>query len=182
MKERGLVQSQIIKAWNQCIQNDYRDQRINSERSLQASFWSYLNRLIPKTRYIFIEPSISVRINAKTEKFFPDLIVCNTKEVIAIIELKYQPRVHPNFKKDVNKLGILAKYRNKLTVSNERFRGIPAKNKKFAFSRNILFVWAGIHAGIIDEIPIQKELQGSFLELHAQTTRDENPKVRHKSQ
>ena len=100
MVKRRLLKAQILEAWSECITGDYARQRINSERSLQASLWSELNdRLDERTRRMFIEP----RLSCETEKSprrdntvrYPDLVVCNTRSVIGIIELKYRPRAKP---------------------------------------------------------------------------------------
>ena len=93
MKQRALLKSQIIEAWHQCINNDYRLQRINSERSLQAAFWSQLNSIFSENRRMFIEPGLVFENDGENNKLIPDLVICNKKEVIGIIELKYLPRV-----------------------------------------------------------------------------------------
>ena len=88
MKQRSLIKSQIIQAWNECINEDYYNQRINTERSLQAAFTSHLNQLLSRNRRLFIEPGIV--IDTKKDglvKLVPDVVVCNTKEVISVIEL-----------------------------------------------------------------------------------------------
>ena len=185
MKERGLLKSQIIKAWRQCIAEDYRIQRINSERSLQASFWSRLNSLLSKNRRMFIEPCVVIRTNRGTTRVFPDLVICNTKEVIGVIELKYQPRAKPNYAKDISTLSRIAKHRRTISISNQRFRGQPIDETTYILSKHILFVWAGVHASINsinkDSAPLYSagynELKGCFIELHAETSINSLPKI-----
>jgi hypothetical protein len=92
MKHRSFIRSRIISAWRQCIEDDYCNQRINSERSLQASFWSHINASLPKTRRLFIEPSLTIRGRSGVKRIIPDIVICNTREVISVVELKYLPR------------------------------------------------------------------------------------------
>lgn len=186
MNERGLLRTQIIESWKSAIENDYHRQRINSERSLQASFWSKLNNILhPETRRLFIEPTLQADIeqadgSKKIESKFPDIVVCNTREVIGIIELKYQPRAEPSWEKDLNTFEWIQKNREHLTVQNERYHGLQSDNRKYKLAENFLFVWAGVHLpwknSLSNHFP--KEFLGWFLELHAETQDDNHPKLR----
>lgn len=182
MKERGLLKSQIFKAWKQCINKDYLDQRINSESGLLVFFCFHLKGILSKNRRIFIEPEITITVRGNVKKIIPDIVICNTREVIGIIELKYLPRVHPQFSKDINSLSMLAKHRGGIKISNKRFRGKPVDNTIYTFSKNILFVWAGVHTVPDLKIPIDNALTGCFLELHALTIDNGNPKIYRGSQ
>jgi hypothetical protein len=87
MASRALLRLQIVKAWRLTICKDYAAERINSERSLQAALWSRLNttlseKLPPKSRRMFIEPRMTVAGKA----LYPDIVICNTRQVIGIIE------------------------------------------------------------------------------------------------
>jgi len=114
---------------------------------------------------------------------FPDLVVCNTRAVIGIIELKYQPKIRPRWEKDLQTLEWLARNRKVLSVQNRRYRGVEADGRVYPLSPRILFVWAGVHAGLDFELSerISPELKGSFLELHAETSRDSQPTIRWRS-
>jgi len=182
MKSRSIIKSIIIQAWNECIAEDYCNQRINSERSLQASFWSHLNQLLIKNRRLFIEPGISLRTKGGVKKLIPDIVVCNKKEVISVIELKYLPRAQPKYKKDINSLALIAENRHQITIANERFRGAEKDGNIYALSKNILFVWAGVHT--IEKPETDKKyshgiqpLDGCYMELHAVTRVGSTPKV-----
>ena len=186
MADRRLLKSQIIKAWRQCITEDYLVQRINSERSLQASFWSRLNLLLSKNRRMFIEPCVVIRTNTGITRVYPDLVICNTKEVIGVIELKYQPRAKPNYKKDITTLTIIARHRKLISINNQRFRGQPIDEKLYRLSKNILFVWAGVHASINnDNHPLYSTgynaLRDCFMQLHAETSNNSFPEIYHRS-
>ena len=182
MTKRRLLQTQIISAWHQCIEEDYCNQRINSERSLQASFWSHINERLPRTRRLFIEPSLSIQSRSGLKKIIPDIVVCNTREVIAVVELKYLPRGQPKHQKDIDSLATIARYRHRIHIANDRFRGSEKDATVYSLSKSILFVWAGVHA---QEKPDQETLFSAgkqslsecYMQLHAVTHKDGKPKV-----
>lgn len=128
------------------------------------------------TAVISIGPINSVK------RLFPDIVVCNTKEVIAVIELKYLPRGQPRYKKDINSLSLIAKNRHKISIANDRFKGSEKDANKYALSKNILFVWAGVHAKEREEANTlfssgNKSLDGCYLQLHAVTESNSKPVV-----
>jgi hypothetical protein len=108
--------------------------------------------------------------------------VCNSKEIISIIELKYSPRAQPKYEKDIQKLSSIAKHRHQITMVSERFRG-TRDNKKYALSDKILFVWAGVHAkeksgrNRFSNLESKEFLKGCFIEWHAETQKGSDPKV-----
>lgn len=182
---RRPLRKQLIEAWQEAIESDYCSQRINSERSLQAAFWARLNNILPEeTRRMFIEPVLKVPRSGRTH--FPDIVICNTQEVIAVVEIKYQPRVLPSHKKDLRTLSVVAANREHLSVSNTRIHGVSADPKKYPFSKDVLFVLAGVHKSPktsfgSKHVPLLATgisgLAGCFLQLHAETHADDQPKV-----
>lgn len=182
MKQRRLLIRQIRSAWRSCISTDYNRRRINSERSLQASFWAALNRRLPENRLIFIEPRISIE---GRPVICPDILICNSKQIIAVIELKYQPRVPPSYVKDLTSLATIAKARSEVLVRNDRYLGEDSVAKEYRVAKHTLFVWAGIHADqrskSVVPVPMfcdgKKCLDGCYLELHAATRVDAAPEV-----
>lgn len=182
MSNRNPLKNVIIDAWQGSIKIDYLKQRINSERSLQASFWSQLNRKLPPTRRIFIEPPMKVKTQSGIKRIIPDIVICNTKEVIAVIELKYLPRGQPKFKKDVESLALISQKRKQISISNSRFRGTEKDSKEYSLSKNMLFIWASIHAKPKQEITTlfskgHESLSNAFIQLHAETKHDGKPEV-----
>ena len=182
MKQRNLLKNQIIHAWNDCITEDYYSQRINSERSLQASFWSHLNKLLSKNRRLFIEPGMSITVNNQLKRMVPDIVVCNTKEVISVIELKYIPRGQPKYKKDIENLSLISENRGQIAISNVRFRGEKKDSHIYTLSKNILFVWAGVHnTEKNNDKPLYSEgyesLCSCYLQLHAETNKNSEPLI-----
>ena len=180
---RSLLRKQLCEAWSESINKDYACQRINSERSLQASLWSKLNaRLDPHTRRMFIEPGLKIKQEKQkngTQIRYPDLVVCNTRAVIGIIEIKYRPRVKPVWKKDIASLEWISSNRDAIRVRNSRFRGIEVDGRSYPLSANILFVWAGIHAKseVILRDLLPSKLRDTFLELHAETHKGKSPRI-----
>ena len=182
MKRRGLIKSQIVESWIECVSSDYSRQRINSERSLQASMWAQLNTRLSKNRRLFIEPKILVERSGLKRKLYPDIVVCSTREVIAIIELKYKPKGNPEFKKDIGSLDFIAKNRKSISISNSRYSGPKGEAKLYQLSNRILFVWAGVHRERTNStVPIFSEgypsLNGCYLQLHAATKTNQDPDV-----
>jgi hypothetical protein len=175
MTSRALLRSQIRKAWRQTINEDYMAERINSERSLQAAFWSRLNQILPsKTRRTFIEPRLFAIGKPRAAKY-PDIVICNSREVIGIIELKYQPRGRPSWDKDLTTFRWIAKSKTHISVSNERFRGVTAGTREYRIAKHILYVWAGVHADSQSDLrPDLGKLASHFMPLRA-ATRDDHP-------
>ena len=186
MNRRTLLRTQLTQAWRECIETDYCSQRINSERSLQASFWSKLNPLLPAgTRRVFIEPAMKIAVSrpdgsTKIHIKYPDIVVCNTQHIVGIVELKYQPRAKPSWKKDINTFAWIDQHREKISVSNVRFHGVEADANPYSLASDVLFVWAGIHTPWAHRIgdDVTPALQSSFLEMHADTHADRVPSVR----
>ena len=174
---RSRLRKQIRESWHRAISEDYSAQRINSERSLQASVWSRLNAtLLSGTRRMFIEPSLVC--NAEIRR--PDIVICNTKAVIGIIELKYIPRGSPKWAKDIDTFRWVLDNRNDIFVSNTRYRGIAADARRYPLGEDVLFVWAGVHSrtGLTLKEYLPPGLSKSFLELHAETYHDGEVSIR----
>lgn len=134
---------------------------------------------------MFIEPAmkISVRRSDGSEKVhikFPDIVVCNTRQIIGIVELKYQPRVRPSWRKDIGTFDWIDKHKDKISVSNVRFQGVEVDKRAYTLAKDVLFVWAGIHAEWprqTFEGDVPTEWRDGFLELHAETRNGGEPNV-----
>jgi hypothetical protein len=123
-----------------------------------------------------------VNANGEIKKLIPDIVVCNTKEVISVIELKYLPRVQPRYEKDLQSLALIAENKNMISIANERFRGPEKDSTRYWLSKNILFVWAGVHAKEKTETNCPysapySSLRNCYLELHAETNVNSEPQV-----
>jgi hypothetical protein len=172
MKNRLKLRSQIEEAWDECVREDYKRQRINSQRSLQASLWASLNQRLPaKTRCIFIEPALKA---AKSGTKFPGIVICNSDQVIGIIDLKYTPRSKPSWKKDLATFEWIGKNFGELTVSNKKNLGKGEEDCEYTLADDLVYVWAGIHQPWDDHLKkhIAKECKKCFMELHLETKDD----------
>ena len=177
---RALIKSHIIEAWKNCVEEDYKKQRINSERSLQAALWAHLyNNKLPENMRLFIEPTIKVNGN---EKIRPDIVVCNKRNIISIIEIKYLPRGKPKYEKDIKSLATISAQRENISIENHRFQGIIKDKTKYKARNNILFVWAGFHTKQkLEERTLFSDkyidLKGCYLQLQAETEMGLEPKI-----
>ncbi|HCN71890.1 MAG TPA: hypothetical protein DIS96_09275 [Pusillimonas sp.] len=202
---RAKLRKIISKAWVNCIEHDYPQKIINGERALQACFYHRLKLAFgeldkyPK-RTIFVEPKLSF---SNGKRCFPDIVVCDAKKVIAVIELKFLPRgvlrrrdgekSHSGFDKDIKTLTKVANFLSAkkdemgsvdMTIVNERYLGIKAKAETYQISTDGLLVWAGIYSKSDDvsvlEIPFvfrKKEyFEGrNWLEIHSLTENGAHP-------
>lgn len=133
-------------------------------------------------RRLFIEPNFSVRSKGVIRRLVPDIVICNSREVIAVVEIKYLPRANPKFDKDVESLNLLSKHRAQLSVSNIRFSGQKQDAREYGFSSDMLFVWASIHkqapVGGYESIARGKRhLNGCFMQLAAETREESAPLI-----
>ena len=181
MTIRRPLQTQLLKAWRTAISEHYTSCQINSERSLQASLWGNLIAELPPSRRTFIEPRIHCETDTAIPKLFPDLIVCNSRSVIAVIELKYTPRMNPQFKKDLRTLNWLATNKSTLYVENTRYLGQNKRQHRYVLADHVLFGWASVHKfqnphrdarNLASDYPA---LSNCFVELHAETKADSDP-------
>ena len=184
MTNRGLLRRHLRNAWVSTMQEVYTQQLISSERALQVHFAARLMEAFKADRVrrsVFVEPRIALDGG---QRIHPDLLVCNSREVIGAIELKYQPNVPPRFSKDFATLGALAKGCTSIRLENRRYRGPGRGELGYQLSANPLFVWAGVYRSPPQEIPPAKATSidaSQLLILHAVTRTDDEPAVYAKS-
>ena len=90
----------LIDAWEECKQL-YRKGCVNSERTLQAAFYSILVKTLPETNYVLCEPTINID---EYGTVIPDLVVTDDKEIVAVVEFKFVPHYYPVHEDDLEKL------------------------------------------------------------------------------
>jgi hypothetical protein len=134
---------------------------------------------------MFIEPRLKAKApnldGQVTQEFrYPDIVVCNTREVIGIVEIKYLPRAKPNWKKDLQTFSWIHKHRDQIVIQNVRHRGVATDSRAYPLSKDVLFVWAGVHVPSDVQIcqNIDQGLANHFLELHAITRNGEHPELK----
>ena len=183
-KFRYPLQNQLWNAFVRTIREDYEEQLINSENGMLAAFDRHLRLEIPKARRIFIEPRVFDAKDA-TRRWFPDMVVCNSREVIAVLEMKYTPRGYPKYERDVEKLKSVAKLRKRLHVANTRYLGVPIDDRQYLFSPKTVFVWVGVHRSFpgCDNSEVPRLVKGnsnftnSFIQFHGITAANEKPEM-----
>ena len=145
MAERVLLKKQIIRSWTASIKNEYDNQLINSERGLQFYFCRHLLeefKFDGLNRTLFIEPRIS--IGNSRESRYPDIVICNSKQIVSVIEIKYQPRSTPDFAKDLATLNWIRDGGSNFSLTNERFLGKKNVGQKgYKLESDAIFCWAG---------------------------------------
>ncbi len=177
----------LFDAWQETINQDYANRRINSERSLQASYWSTLNKRLPvKSWRLFIEPDFRLPDSRRKHSVKPDILITNSKDIICVVELKYQPNFKPSVTKDIKSLRWIEEHSNSLVYSNKRFRGLHNIARDYEFSEQTLYVWGGVHrANAINDRSIDspcfmngiESFKNSYLELHAETFHNKPPRI-----
>ena len=131
---------------------------------------------------LFIEPTLILKGGRKIR---PDIVICNSRNIICIIELKYLPRGKPAYKKDINSLSLIAsagQEGEEVTISNNRFQGIEKDRTTYKLPKSVLYVWAGFSAEQKNKTYSlfsdgHEELKGYYLQLQAVTRMDKNPKI-----
>jgi hypothetical protein len=170
MTIRAHLRDQLDRAWRRTVERHYKRQRINSEASLQCSFWSSLETILRRQnsedRRLFVEPSIRIRkidndSQSQSERRYPDLVVCSKSQIIAVIELKYFPRGAPSLARDLEKFIWLAQHRDQVVIKNERFYGNAVDDCEYTMSKNVLYVWCGIYKRLTIE-DLRSELPSEF--------------------
>ena len=179
MTQRNLLRTQLTDAWKETI-DIYQKQLINSEHGLQVYFCSALLRAFEKNkvkRRIFVEPKVSA--TNISESRYPDVVICNTKRVIGVVELKYAPRAVAKYKKDLKTFKFVASLSDDLTISNDRFLGITTDNRKYPLAPDVILCWAGVYCGPAMDLrdEIHPPLGARLLQLDAITAQNEIPTI-----
>jgi hypothetical protein len=181
MQTRGLLRAQLTRAWIHTIDINYRGQLINSEHGLQLYFCAALLHEFHKSdvqRRLFIEPRLSFADGSSWRH--PDIVICNTKSIIGIVELKYAPRGRPAYAKDIETLRLATENADTLQISNDRFRGITKDNRPYPLAQDAILCWAGVYSGsqiALRTLIKDKSLDRRFLQLGALTAKNSDAKV-----
>jgi hypothetical protein len=184
MQSRTLLRRHLAKAWEKTLKCEYSQQLINSERGLQIYFCKHLLDQFSSTkvsRRLFIEPRLTTPSEPKIAKY-PDIVICNSRSVIGIVEIKYLPRVRPKFDKDLETLDWVLAHSKELVLSNDRYRGPCAQAKKYPLSNDAVLCWGGVYAApkeesiTLTEVPAAPINQRVFV-LHALTHDEAEPDV-----
>lgn len=196
---RAKLREIISKAWEICMEQDYPRNIINGERALQACFYHRLMLILLEVakyprRTVFVEPKLSF---PGGRYCYPDIVVCDSTRVIAVVELKFLPRgilspgeggeLKKGVAKDISTLSEVAvnfdtagsgQTSIEMRIVHERYLGVNAKAHTYTISNDSLLVWAGIYrkpanVSSLDEGFVFKDhplFQGkNWLEIHSLT-------------
>ena len=184
MTEKTLLRAQLKRAWKNTIENEYAEQLINSENGLQIYFCAALLAQFKTSnvrRRLFIEPRLRFSDGSARH---PDIVICDTKNIVGIVELKYTPRGRPgkpSLDKDRETLMQAVTDANSLQISNDRYLGKTLNKRSFSLAKNAVLCWAGVYKG--EEIDLRSKIKNEllrkrFLQLSALTVKDAPPTIR----
>ena len=175
MQKRYKLRRHIVSAWHQVLGVPYCERRINSERALQFFFCTSLMEQFKDVgvRSIYIEPTFRCPENDQLRS--PDVVVTHSKQIIAVIELKYQPRGNPSFTKDLETLAWFSSVGSSVSLENERYLGPEGNERSYTVAPDAVLCWAGIYKGPEVQVHPPEELDGRLLLLHGLTARGERP-------
>lgn len=173
---RKWLRGRITEAWKRTIEQAYCKQLINSEAGLQVHFCHHLMTIIAKRRLrLFVEPTVRFDDRVRV----PDVLICTTKEVIGIIELKFKPKNRPSLgsvRKDVESLLKAAADSDTISIVNSRYLGGPTREKERTVAQDALVCWAGIYRAGRSRVALDLGEHGDrLLELHALTSEGNPP-------
>lgn len=112
----------LMELLEQCWQAmllEYENGLINSEATMQASLYLHLRSLNDHLK-IFLEPCLESKSWSDSKKtYIPDMVICQEKKVLAIVELKLAPEYFFYDQDDIEKLHEYYKHwnENKLPLS-----------------------------------------------------------------
>ncbi len=181
MQSRAPLRKHLRQAWIYAIKT-YSRALINSERGLQVYFCAKLLAIFRKEGYarrIFVEPRIS---GDKGKHRYPDVVICNRRQIIAVVELKYQPRVpavRGEYQKDLDTLCWIQERTEGVAISNDRYLGPSGQLRTYSVAKDALFCWAGVYRASRFDIACHapRKLTDQLLVLHAITDDDREPDV-----
>jgi len=150
MAGRILLRRQLLAAWEVTIRDHYQVQEINSERGLQVFFCGALLAMFadsPRPRRIFVEPRL--RTSAREKGPMPDIVVCNSRAIIGVVELKYLPRATAKVDKDLDSLHWIAARSQSIRLDNRRYCGVPIGSNVYSLANDAVLCWAGVRRGLV---------------------------------
>jgi hypothetical protein len=180
MQTRALLRSQLAIAWQKTIDLEYSEQLINSERGLQIYFCRHLLDEFKSdevSRRLFIEPRITLPEVGVAR--YPDIVICHTRSIIGVVELKYLPRARADFTKDLKTLEWLSENGMDVVLSNDRYRGVREESRKFSLAPDAVLCWAGVYTSPEESIrlPEARTINERVLVLQAITKSGSPPVI-----
>jgi hypothetical protein len=177
MSERSLLRRNLKNAWNDTALR-YGEGIINSERGLQVHFVHHLFEQFVRAgveRQVFVEPCFR---DSCQQLRSPDLVICNSRNIIGVVELKYLPRIRPKYAKDLRTLAWFARGGERIRISNVRYLGKPLPKREFLVVPDAVLCWAGFYRSpnVVMELPDGLAPE-RLLCMHALTSERLDPNV-----
>lgn len=144
----------ISGIWQNQIKQSYLDGLIPSERHLQAEIF-YFMKLSLDGYQIYVEPfEFKIKSNPTTtdvniiEEYYPgqvpDIIITKGNQIVAIVEVKYTPHSHCEYKKDMLKLMRYQNYSDSFSLTVDTSRGEFDKINKINITNETAYLFLGI--------------------------------------
>lgn len=97
------LSKELVFIWKNDIKTKFKQGKLVYERQLQADLYHLLKCRLPDNYGIWVEPVIYME-GSILDKSKPDLIITKDQDIIGIIELKFKPWEHTQYKGDIKKL------------------------------------------------------------------------------
>ena len=152
------ISSAFANAWSVAV-GAYRQGAVNSECTLHSLVYSALRTSVAGS-LVLCEPQINVERHGC---FVPDIVVVRDRAVVAIAELKFVPHHYPVFELDLQKLTILADYRQDFPLCLDPSTG-KFSAERYAIDPGCLLVFGAVgkrDAAAVDE-PALRAVMASF--------------------
>lgn len=148
------MKNAIRESW-ELVCGQYKQGRINSERTMQAYFFRFLQDAVPD-RTVLCEAGFEMG----EVRAIPDILVTEAGKVVAAVELKFVPHGYPVFEDDLRKLAYYARHRQMfpLTVDPANGRFSSAHHQ---FADDCLLVFGAV--GRFDASAVNSELLQSHM-------------------
>jgi hypothetical protein len=107
----GIIKGILSNIWTNQLKEYFDNTTFCSERHFQAEFYRHLTTELEKISTdfkVFVEPRIELKIGRSYLDTRPDLVVVYQKQLLCIIELKYQMKSPALWEADIDKLQVFA--------------------------------------------------------------------------
>lgn len=131
------MKNALWESW-ELVRSEYRRGRINSERTLQAFLFRFLQDALPDHN-VFCEPGVDV----SDVRAIPDILVVEDGSVVAAVELKFKPQSYPVYEEDLRKLGYYGEHKETFPLTLDPATGRESLSR-FRFADDCLLVFAAI--------------------------------------
>lgn len=146
MDEPELI-DKLKKIWEKDIKEEYYNERINSERCLQAVLYHYFRECLGEKCGIFVEPKFdykSEEIGGLKNKT-PDLVITFEENILAIIELKFVPQGYATYMEDFKKFLSEEKYMGEgVWMQIDKTTGKWKQDKVFKITKKTVYIFLAV--------------------------------------